>query len=89
MRAWVGSAVLAGLAVPLAVASPATAQGKPAHDDPARAYVANVDTDTVSVIDTRTNTVTTTITGVNAPAGLAITPRSAAAPRKPKSATSS
>ena len=57
VRAWVaGLAVLAGLMLPLAAASPAAAgDGNP------RAYVTNFNSDTVSVINTRTNTVAKTI----------------------------
>ncbi|MFE2448225.1 hypothetical protein ACWDHW_13035 [Streptomyces melanosporofaciens] len=84
VRAWVGLAVLVGLTVPLAVASPAAA-----YDDPAHAYVTNIDDDSVSVIDTRTNTVTTTIPVGDAPNGVAITPQTVAKPKSPNSSTSS
>lgn len=60
-RAWVGLALLTGLTAPLVAASPAVAHDNPAHHSPAHAYVANVEDDTVSVISTKTNTVTTTI----------------------------
>lgn len=65
-----GLAVLAGLTVPLTVATPAAA-GERAQT---LAYVANFDDDTVSVIDTRTKTVITTIPVGDAPTGVAITP---------------
>ncbi|WP_276616975.1 hypothetical protein [Streptomyces sp. DASNCL29] len=62
--------MLVGLTVPLAVASPAAA-----YDDPAHAYVTNNSGDGVSVIDTKTNAVTTTIPVGDEPNGVAITPR--------------
>ncbi|MFF3684429.1 YncE family protein, partial [Streptomyces sp. NPDC002187] len=69
LRAWVaGVAVLAGLAVPLAMATPAAAQTG------TFAYVANSVDGTVSVIDTATNTVTTTIPVGSGPFGVAVTP---------------
>jgi YVTN family beta-propeller protein len=43
----------------------------------AYAYVTNSGGTTVSVISTATNTVTTTITGLNAPSGMAVTPNGA------------
>ncbi|MEE4597792.1 hypothetical protein V2J94_39000 [Streptomyces sp. DSM 41524] len=84
VRAWAGSAVLVGLTVPLAVASPAAA-----YDDPAHAYVADNSGDSVSVIDTRTNAVTTTIPVGDEPIGVAITPRTVAEPNSPNSPASS
>lgn len=84
VRAWVGLAVLVGLTVPLAAASPAAA-----HDDPAHAYVTNIDDDTVSVIDTKTDAVTTTIPVGDEPNGVAITPQTVAKPKSPNSPTSS
>jgi YVTN family beta-propeller protein len=42
--------------------------------DGTRAYVANVEDNTVSVIDTATNTVVVTIPGIGTPRGVAITP---------------
>ena len=37
-------------------------------------FIANVDSDSVSVIDSATNTVTTTIAGIDEPRGIAVTP---------------
>ncbi|MFP1625859.1 YncE family protein [Streptomyces sp. 5K101] len=63
-----GLAVLAGLAVPLAVATPAAAQNG------TFAYVANLNDDTVSVIDAATNTVVDTITVGDTPLNVAVSP---------------
>ncbi|MEU6216287.1 beta-propeller fold lactonase family protein [Streptomyces sp. NPDC047022] len=62
-------AMLAGLSLPVLAAVPARAAA-PTTD----AYVANFRSGTVSVIDTTTNAVTTTITVGTQPTGVAITP---------------
>ncbi|MGW2698772.1 YncE family protein [Streptomyces sp. NPDC001340] len=69
VRTWVaGLAVLAGLAVPLAVATPAAAQTG------TFTYVTNFGSDSVSVIDTGTNTVTATVPVGDGPFDVAVTP---------------
>nr|WSW47584.1 YncE family protein [Streptomyces sp. NBC_01001] len=69
LRSWVtGLAVLAGMVVPLAAATPATAQSR------TLAYVTNNAAGTVSVIDTTTNTVTATIDVGSGPEGVAVAP---------------
>ncbi|WP_240805642.1 YncE family protein [Streptomyces sp. A1547] len=69
LRSWfAGLAVLAGMIVPLASATPAAAQAR------TLAYVTNAFSGTVSVIDTATNTVTATIPVGSRPEGVAVTP---------------
>ncbi|MFD5430338.1 YncE family protein, partial [Streptomyces sp. NPDC127084] len=62
-----GVVLVAGLALPLAV--PQTAHAVPPGT---YAYVANVDSDSVSVIDTASNTVTATIPVSDAPSGVGV-----------------
>jgi YVTN family beta-propeller protein len=66
----------------------AFAYGDPAHDGPALAYVVNTSSNTVSVIDTRTETVTSTIAVGNDQIGLA-SPRRLAEPTPWSSPTAS
>ncbi|MEU6221965.1 YncE family protein [Streptomyces sp. NPDC047022] len=62
-------AMLAGLSLPVLAAAPARAAAPTPN-----AYVANQFSDTVSVVDPASNTVTATITGFAAPFGVSITP---------------
>ncbi|MGW8955788.1 YncE family protein [Streptomyces sp. NPDC055709] len=64
-------AVVAGLAAPLALATPAAAATG------TFAYVTNFNSNNVSVIDTATNTVTTTIPVGTVPNGVAVAPNDA------------
>ena len=65
------SVTLAGCGLLIFAASGPAAAGQP---DPVTAYVANASSDTVTPIDTATNTALAQITVGNGPAAIAITP---------------
>jgi YVTN family beta-propeller protein len=61
--------------VPPAIAVGTNPQTAAVRGDESLVYVTNPTSNTVSIINTGTNTVTATISGLNNPAGIAVSPR--------------